>query len=172
MYQERFYRAAVLSLNKLEVSYKESDLFISSDNPIDKSFAQSVLEKYYCQIEEYVKAYPEFASSLSSLAMDDSAPEIVKDMLASSPKRPVCLPSPHVDASCHEFFSDSFGYDSFTRAGKADEFDNHRLPHIPARASLTTVPSGSVASILRTLSASRCNNPDSLSSLEPTVSSL
>ena len=84
MYQERFYRDQVFSKFKLEVSHKESDIFISSDKPIDSKPAQEALRKYYCRIDDYCKNNPGFKTSLSALENDPAAPAIIRDMLTAS----------------------------------------------------------------------------------------
>ncbi|MEI8349446.1 MAG: UPF0280 family protein [Candidatus Omnitrophota bacterium] len=84
MYQERFYRNWSPSAWSLEVSHKESDLFIASDKPIDRSLAYELLKKYYEEIEKYIKGNPLFFTSLSPLEQDNGAPPIVKDMIDCS----------------------------------------------------------------------------------------
>jgi len=84
MYQERFYREQVRSKFKLEVSYKQSDLLISSDKALDKNLVKEVLIKYYTQIEDYVNQNPDFKNSLSPLKPNSEAPAIVKDMIGAS----------------------------------------------------------------------------------------
>ncbi len=83
MYQERFYRKYSENKFKIEVSHKESDLFISSDERLDKKLCEDVLKKHYQVIEEYVKQNPQFATSLSPLAFDDGVPAVIQDMLAT-----------------------------------------------------------------------------------------
>jgi len=60
MYEERFYRNQIISKFKIEISYKESDLLICSDKEIAKEKAQSILVKYYDQIEKYITKNPRF----------------------------------------------------------------------------------------------------------------
>ena len=81
MYEERIYRNRVFSKFSLEVSFKESDLLISTATKIDKSFAENVLKKYYHQIEDYIEKTPAFLNALSPLKDDEAAPQIIKDML-------------------------------------------------------------------------------------------
>ena len=83
MYEERFYRHPKGAFAQ-EVAYYESDLYIISDNSISKDYLRKILIKYHNQIKEYVKVNPEFLSSLSPLAVDDTAPPIIKDMLRVS----------------------------------------------------------------------------------------
>lgn len=84
MYEERLYRNKVLSKFKIEVSFKESDLLICSDNEIAKEKAQGVLVKYYEQVEKYIMENPLFLTSLSPLEIDQAAPAIIKEMLEAS----------------------------------------------------------------------------------------
>ena len=84
MYEERFYRYFSKGSFICETAYYESDLYIISSSNIDKNYVRSILIKYYNQIKEYTEANPEFLSSLSPLAVDDTAPAIVKDMLRVS----------------------------------------------------------------------------------------
>lgn len=84
MYQERFYRDWSLSKFRLEISYKESDLLISTDRELDKNFVQDILKKYYSEVENYIKKNSVFLTSLSPLEQDDCAPSIIKDMIDCS----------------------------------------------------------------------------------------
>jgi len=84
MYEERFYRHYSKHRHSLEITYRESDLYIVSDKEIDKKLAQTTLIKYYTQIENYIKKNPKFLSSLSPLEIIDPAPPIVKDMFEAS----------------------------------------------------------------------------------------
>ena len=84
MYEERFYRKPSLSKFNLELAFKESDLFISTDVPIDKEKVQTTLQDYYSQIEEYTKKNSLFLSSLSPIEEDEDAPAICSDMIQTS----------------------------------------------------------------------------------------
>ena len=84
MYQERFYRNYTTSQFVLEVSYKESDLYISIDREIDKKIVEGFLKKYYDQIDCYTKTNPLFLNSLSPLEQDKTALPIIKDMIQVS----------------------------------------------------------------------------------------
>ena len=81
MYEERFYRDYAKALFSIEISYGESDLFISSDKEIDKTTVQDLLRKYYNQIESYAKDNPPFLNSLSPLDDDETAAAIIREML-------------------------------------------------------------------------------------------
>ncbi len=86
MYEERFYRSFTPLESKLQVSYKESDLYIWTDKKLDKDFLFALLKKYYHIVEDYIKKNPLFLSSLSSLPVDEEAPSIIKEMLYYSQK--------------------------------------------------------------------------------------
>ncbi|MCM8756614.1 MAG: UPF0280 family protein [Candidatus Omnitrophica bacterium] len=82
MYEERFYRYYCSKKEyNLDISYKESDLYIVSDKPLEKNFTLKILVKYYNQIKDYIKKNPHFLTSLSPLPIDEQALPIVKDML-------------------------------------------------------------------------------------------
>jgi ApbE superfamily uncharacterized protein (UPF0280 family) len=84
MYEERFYRNRLSSKFGIEVSYKESDLYVSTDKQIDTRLVQGILKRYYEEIENYIKINPRFLTSLSPLSDDESATSIIKDMLERS----------------------------------------------------------------------------------------
>ena len=84
MYQERFYRHALKGLNTCEVAYKESDLYIVSNNALDQDALKAALIKYYSVIDAYAKEHAEFVTSLTPLIPDASAPCIVQDMTTAS----------------------------------------------------------------------------------------
>lgn len=83
-YQERFYRELTRPKFGFEVSYKESDLYVSADRLVDKGAVREVLTQRYTEIEEYVKVNPLFLVSLSPVERDQSAPAIVQDMIECS----------------------------------------------------------------------------------------
>lgn len=84
MYEERFYRNSAFSKFTIEVSYKESDLLISTAKEIEQEVCHQILKKYYEEIEQYVKKTPAFLTSLSPLEVDNNAPAIVKEMMRVS----------------------------------------------------------------------------------------
>ena len=65
-----------------EVKVKESNLLILSRRDIRKEAKSSLLRCRY-QIEEYIKRFPEFGSSLLPVSISE-APEIVKEMSEAS----------------------------------------------------------------------------------------
>ncbi|MCM8774411.1 MAG: UPF0280 family protein [Candidatus Omnitrophica bacterium] len=82
MYEERFYRYYYSKKEyNLDISYKESDLYIVSDKPLEENITLKILVKYYNQIKEYIKKNPYFLTSLSPLPVDEQASPIIKDML-------------------------------------------------------------------------------------------
>lgn len=83
-YQERSYRFFHKAQFNLEVSYRESDIYLSCDTSITESAVKDLVKKYYNEVEEYVMAHPQFLASLSPLAVDENAAPIIKDMLCAS----------------------------------------------------------------------------------------
>jgi len=83
-YQERFYRELHKSNFCLEVSYRESDIYLSCDKPLDEKVVKSLIKKYYDDIASYIRSYPNFLTSLTPWEEDSFAPSIVKDMIAAS----------------------------------------------------------------------------------------
>ena len=83
-YQERFYRELHKSNFCLEVSYRESDIYLSCDKPLDETIVKSLLKRYYDDIASYIRSYPNFLTSLTPWKEDPFAPPIVKDMIAAS----------------------------------------------------------------------------------------
>lgn len=84
-YQKRFYRELTKTSDLIgqEVIVKETDLFIFAEKDI-RSIAEKIIRKYRAQIEEYIKYRPEFMASLEPIAQDDSAPDIIKEMIRTT----------------------------------------------------------------------------------------
>ncbi len=84
-YQERFYRKWIASddLIPQEVTVNETDIFIYAKKDV-KNIAKELIEKYRCEIENYIKIHPDFKTSLKSLPLDQNAPSIIKDMMIKS----------------------------------------------------------------------------------------
>ena len=84
-YQKRFYRELTKDSDLVgqEVIVKETDLFIFAEKDI-RSIAEKIIRKYRAQIEEYIKYRPEFMASLEPIAQDDSAPDIIKEMIRTT----------------------------------------------------------------------------------------
>ncbi len=85
-YEERFYRLFCKKEFSFEISYKETDLFISTDKALDKEEVRKIVKNYYEEVASYIKTNPSFFSSLVPIDIDEQAPPIVKDMAFSSAK--------------------------------------------------------------------------------------
>jgi len=85
MYEERTYRNLVRTddLVKFEVVVKETDILVRADGDFSKEARESVL-KYRHQLETYISMNPEFQTSLSPLAENPHAPELVREMIRAS----------------------------------------------------------------------------------------
>lgn len=80
-YTHRFYRKNAVSedLYRCEIKEKESDIFISSGNPV-RPAALKILKKYRKQIEEYIEKDPQFVSALFPYPLLKGAPLIARKM--------------------------------------------------------------------------------------------
>ena len=67
------------------VIVRETDLYIRTTSDLNGQALDSVL-KYRRQIEEYISYHPEFATTLKPLIINDTSPEIIKDMAMASQK--------------------------------------------------------------------------------------
>ena len=87
MYNNRFYRLSSKSgdLISFKVTAGETDLFISAVKDLTE-LATDAIRKTRRDIEEYIKSNPDFKKSLAPIAYDESAPEIVKQMINASSK--------------------------------------------------------------------------------------
>jgi hypothetical protein len=76
-YQKRFYRdwSYPRDLFSKIVVFRESDLQILCDKPIDSDYVLARVEKYRRQIELYICKDEKFLSSLKPLAVELTAPE-------------------------------------------------------------------------------------------------
>lgn len=85
MYQERRYRDWVKGdeLLKQEVKIGETDLLILTQKDLREEATRAAKESRR-QIEEYIKKYPSFASSLTPIEIRDDAPPLVKKMALSA----------------------------------------------------------------------------------------
>ncbi|MFH1771839.1 MAG: UPF0280 family protein [Candidatus Omnitrophota bacterium] len=68
----------------MEIYYKESDILLCTDKPIDKQYVKDLMVKHYDLIAAYIDKRPQFQSSLSPIDTDGTAPLIVQDMLKCS----------------------------------------------------------------------------------------
>jgi ApbE superfamily uncharacterized protein (UPF0280 family) len=84
-YEERTYRNLISknNLKSFNVVTAESDLFISSEIDLSSQAKKSLLNQRSL-LENYIKKYPQFLTSLLPLPKDDLAPAIVRDMLITS----------------------------------------------------------------------------------------
>ncbi|NQU03172.1 MAG: UPF0280 family protein [Syntrophaceae bacterium] len=84
-YCERVYRNKISgnNLTTYQVTVKETDLYISSDNDLRDIAIKSVY-RHRNTIEEYIKFHPEFSTSLIPVNNDELAPPIIKDMIAAA----------------------------------------------------------------------------------------
>ena len=80
-YQERTYRNNITADGLLSsyVSVKETDLHILASGNIEKDGYDSV-HRYRNQLENYIRAHPDFLTALIPLKPDTLAPAIIKDM--------------------------------------------------------------------------------------------
>ena len=84
-YQKRFYRgwSKDSGLIGQEVIVKETDLFIFAEKDI-KDIATEIVKKYRARIEDYIRKRPEFMASLEPISQDESAPDIIKEMIRTT----------------------------------------------------------------------------------------
>jgi len=85
MYEERTYRNLVRTddLVNFEVIVKETDLLVRAERDLSGETRESVL-KYRYQLEAYIAARPEFATSLVPVGDDPYAPAMVREMIRVS----------------------------------------------------------------------------------------
>lgn len=84
-YQERFYRRETGSGDLIGqgIIVRETDIFIFAEKDI-KAIAEQIVKKYRLEIENYIKARPEFMTSLKPLSQDESGTAIIKEMIRST----------------------------------------------------------------------------------------
>jgi ApbE superfamily uncharacterized protein (UPF0280 family) len=87
-YQKRFYRnwEAAGGLLKNNIAVQETDLQISSDEPIDLDYCRKRIKHYRSQIQTYITRDERFLTSLKPISIERTAPAIVKAMAAASIK--------------------------------------------------------------------------------------
>ncbi|KAF0121484.1 MAG: hypothetical protein FD151_1220 [bacterium] len=85
MYQKRTYRDLIHDnrFTYFQVAVKETDLYIGANKDLSAEARDAVL-KYRHQIEEYIRMFPEFQTSLIPLPLDPFAPRIIKAMMEAS----------------------------------------------------------------------------------------
>ncbi len=81
-YRERTYRERVAAkgLESFHVAVKETDLWVSADQRLEKETRDLVFE-YRAQLESYIRNHPEFLSTLNPYPQDPFAPPMVKEMI-------------------------------------------------------------------------------------------
>jgi uncharacterized protein len=87
-YQKRFYRKWYYprDLFSKNVVFRETDLQILCDKPIEADYVLARVEKYRRQIELYICKDEKFLSSLKPLPVESTAPKIVREMAESCRK--------------------------------------------------------------------------------------
>jgi len=82
MYQERFYREWTkdTDLYKYWIVIKETDMLVCTSRKLSEEFIKEIVKKYRTQIEEYVKTYEEFQTSLSPVKIEEDAPPIIEEL--------------------------------------------------------------------------------------------
>jgi ApbE superfamily uncharacterized protein (UPF0280 family) len=86
-YHDRIYRNRILKndLKVFNVTVRETDLFISADSDLTSITLASV-HRIRSSLESYITAHREFLTSLTPVAYDEWAPEIVREMMRASEK--------------------------------------------------------------------------------------
>ncbi len=89
-YEERIYRNNILknNLKTFNVTLYESDIFISADDILIDAALLSV-QRYRSTIESYISSHLEFLTSLKPVQRDDSAPQIIREMISAACKADV-----------------------------------------------------------------------------------
>lgn len=84
-YEKRAYREHSFTerLVSFTVSVKETDLFLSAEKKLEKEAEDAILQVRLI-IENYIKANPDFYSSLTPLPYDRKAPEVIKEMMRAA----------------------------------------------------------------------------------------
>ncbi len=84
-YQERTYRKKVNTSDLVffHMAVKETDLWVSADQNLEKETRDLIFDCRH-QIEAYITAHPEFATTLTPQQEDPYAPPIVKGMIAAT----------------------------------------------------------------------------------------
>ncbi len=87
MYQPRTYRHWVkdTSLIAFTVTVKETDLYIRTRRHLEAEALASVL-RHRTSLEEYISSHPDFLHTLEPIAVDETAPPIVKEMAIAAEK--------------------------------------------------------------------------------------
>ena len=85
MKRQRSYRSWLArdGLVPFRVAIQETDLYILAHSPLEQEAREAVIQLRH-QLEAYIRANPDFASSLAPLPEDPRAPKIVQEMLTAS----------------------------------------------------------------------------------------
>jgi ApbE superfamily uncharacterized protein (UPF0280 family) len=86
-YRERTYRNWIVKndLIGFNVTVRETDLFILSDSNLT-AIALTSVHRFRSALESYISGHREFLQSLTPVAYDEWAPQIVRDMMRASEK--------------------------------------------------------------------------------------
>lgn len=103
VYQPRTYRNTItnVDLTRFRVVVRETDLFISAETDLSAQ-ADILAQKYYDQVDDYIKSQPAFGTSLEPLDVSTGAPLIIKDMVFAG-KRAGVGPMAAVAGSISEY---------------------------------------------------------------------
>lgn len=114
-YQKRFYRNWVYPgrMFRASVIVLQTDLDILSDHPVDKEFVAERVKNYRRQIGLYIARDERFLTSLKPVAVESTAPGIVKKMAGSCAQANV---GPM--ASVAGAIAERVGYDLLRRGSK------------------------------------------------------
>jgi ApbE superfamily uncharacterized protein (UPF0280 family) len=84
-YGERTYRrrAHARGLISFSVAVKETDLWVSTERPLEKETRDLILN-CRIQLESYIHSHPDFLTSLLPLPEDPYAPPMVKEMMGAT----------------------------------------------------------------------------------------
>jgi hypothetical protein len=87
-YQKRFYRRWVDTANlcKARVVVNETDVQILTNKPVNIAYCTNRIRFYRLQIERYIAKDERFLTSLKPIAIERTAPAIVKEMAKQSKK--------------------------------------------------------------------------------------
>ena len=85
MKRQRSYRSWLArdGLVSFRVAIQETDLYILAHSPLEQEAREAVIQLRH-QLEAYIRANPDFASSLAPLPEDPRAPKIAQEMLTAS----------------------------------------------------------------------------------------
>lgn len=86
-YRDRIYRNWTIKNNLIgfNVTVRETDIFVSADSDLT-SIALASVHRHRSSVESYISGHREFLKSLTPVAYDEWAPEIVRDMIRASAK--------------------------------------------------------------------------------------